>query len=308
MPDYVTTIVVTHNRRNSLCKCVYGLLGLNQKLQRILFVDNASTDQPHDALGKAGLFDESCMTYLILKTNLGGAGGFHWGMRYAYEKTDCDWFWLMDDDAIAHPDALAELMRVAVDEGNLYGSTPVCGSRLSWAVTIRGQSGKHRLEEAAFMPDHAAVEFLPFIGLLVHRRLVQKIGFPDPGYFIAADDFEYSVRARKAGAKIIQAGRSRIEHPPASTYSMRILGKTLYGLKLPPWKRYYDTRNRLLLARAHFGGRFYTETIPSLIPRLIGTILNETRKSAQIFAFIAGVIDGLLGFKGPRHTRWHISS
>ncbi len=306
MSEYVAAIVVTFNRKELLLVCISGLLNLDSTLKNIIIVDNGSTDRSFNTLKQERFFEEPRIAYLLLGTNSGGAGGFCEGIRYAYEKTDCDWFWLMDDDAIPHPDALDRLMAVADDERNLYGSTPVCDKQLSWAVTIQDSNGKRRIEEAASMPDRAEVEFLPFLGLLVHRRLVERIGFPDPGYFIAADDVEYSVRARKTGAKIIQAGRSRIEHPAASTYRINALGKTFYCLKLPPWKRYYDTRNRLLLSRTYFGRRLYTETIPSLLFRLLGALFFEPHKGRQLWAFAAGCIDGLLGIKGPRHEFWHI--
>lgn len=46
---------------------------------------------------------------LALAENEGGAGGFHEGMRRAHAG-GADWMWLVDDDTIARPGALAELL------------------------------------------------------------------------------------------------------------------------------------------------------------------------------------------------------
>src|SRR5207244_3776235 len=46
---------------------------------------------------------------LALEENVGGAGGFHAGMRTAGEA-GADWLWLMDDDTIATPTALEALL------------------------------------------------------------------------------------------------------------------------------------------------------------------------------------------------------
>jgi GT2 family glycosyltransferase len=141
---------------------------------------------------------------------------------------------------------------------------------------------------------------------MIHRELVETIGLPDAGYFIAADDIEYCIRAERSGAQLIVAGRSQIEHPKSEIYEVRLPGRRLICLRLPPWKRYYDTRNRLLIARKYYGIRLLTQTIPGSFVRLLATMLNEPCKGAQLWAFFAGMVDGLLGIKGRRHTKWGI--
>ena len=48
------------------------------------------------------------MDLLALARNEGGAGGFHEGMKRAHAD-GAHWMWLMDDDTVPRPDALAEL-------------------------------------------------------------------------------------------------------------------------------------------------------------------------------------------------------
>lgn len=304
-PD-VTAILVTYNRKRLLIECLTALKRQNLRPERIIIVDNASSDGTEEYLSEAGWLDSAFVTYHRFDTNTGGAGGFSQGLSLA-SKQNGDWYWMMDDDAIPHPDALAELMKVANDPRNLYGSTPLCGDILSWGITIISSDGKKRyLENIHDMPNVAEVAFLPFLGFLAHRQLVEKMGIPDSGYFIAADDVEYTVRAKSFGAKLIQVGNSRIEHPLASKYHILILGHAIYCLKLPPWKRYYDTRNRLLLARKHYGKRLYTETIPGSFVRMVGALIYEPQKWLQLWAFFTGFIDGMFGYKGSRHSFWRI--
>ncbi len=52
---------------------------------------------------------------------------------------------------------------------------------------------------------------------------------------------------------------SRIDHPLAGLYSIRVPGRVLVGLRLAPWKRYYDTRNRLFIAKKYYGFGLYTQ-------------------------------------------------
>ena len=301
-PDLRTAVVVvTYNRRRLLLECLTALAAQTQRLERIHIVDNASTDGTWEALRDAGWLARAEVDYHCLPDNRGGAGGFAAGLERALAQ-GAAWVWMMDDDAMAAPDALASLLAAADSADNLYGSVAVAGERLAWAMTLTA-SGQ-RIERLADLPAHSAVAFLPFLGLLVHRDLVARIGLPEARYFLAADDLEYCVRAANAGARLMLVAASRIAHPPALVYRFKLPGKTLHCLSLPPWKRYYDTRNRIFVARRHFGRRLYTETLPSIALRLIATLMHESPRGAQLRATVAGVIDGLRGRGGRRHERW----
>lgn len=300
----VLCVVVTHNRLALLERCLSALFNQKRKPDEILIVDNASTDGTPDALASNGWLRRPGVTLLRLDENTGGAGGFASGLQHAI-ASEVDWIWMMDDDAEPHLEALEELMRVADDPTHVYGSLAINGTDTSWPTTLLDPP-LGQIKFAAQVPSRAKVRSLPFLGFLVHRSLVERIGLPDAGYFIAADDMEYCLRAKAAGADIIVAGKSRIEHPKSSPYKIRICGHTLTCLALPPWKRYYDTRNRLLIARKYYGIRLLTQTIPGSFARLSAAMMKEPRKLAQAWAFFAGFSDGILGIKGKRHGKWGI--
>ena len=300
----ITAIIVTYNRNKLLERCLFAIATQTRQPDVVLVIDNASTDGTPEWLHKWLPLHLPKATLIALDHNTGGAGGFAADLKHAIDN-GAEWVWMMDDDAEPLPDALEELMRVASDPMQVYGSLAVCDGETSWLTTVLdpplGEVG-----QPDDVPACAQVQSLPFLGFLIHRDLVARIGLPDAGYFIAADDVEYCVRAQKAGARIVMAGKSRIEHPKSRPYKVRVLGRTLTCLALPPWKRYYDTRNRLLIARTHYGMRLFTQTIPGSLVRLAAALLREPRKLAQLHAFTAGFIDGLLGIKGRRHVGWRI--
>lgn len=300
----ITAVVVTFNRRSLLERCLVALAGQSRRLDSILIVDNASTDGTPDWLDR-WLGEHLPQARLVtLQQNTGGAGGFSQGLRLAIAD-GADWVWMMDDDAEPRLDALSELMLVATNPRNVYGSLATSGSETSWLTTVIGRAS-FSTGIANEVPHEAPVQMLPFLGFMIHRDLVAKLGFPDAEFFIAADDVEYCVRARRSGAEVIVAGKSRIEHPKSRPYEIQLPGCKLTGLELPPWKRYYDTRNRILVARRHYGMQLYTRTIPGSIVRMFATMVKEPRRTAQLRAFVAGLVDGLLGRKGRRHDAWGI--
>jgi GT2 family glycosyltransferase len=59
----------------------------------------------------------------------------------------------------------------------------------------------YRTREA--MPAEVVVENVAFEGFMVHRRVVDAVGLPDPGFFIFYDDADFAVRARRAGFTVL---------------------------------------------------------------------------------------------------------
>ncbi|MBP0575803.1 glycosyltransferase, partial [Mycobacterium tuberculosis] len=68
----------------------------------IVVVDNASTDETASVLGH---WQGAGRTTITMDHNVGGAGGFYRGMRFAYDQ-GADWVWMMDDDGVPAATAL----------------------------------------------------------------------------------------------------------------------------------------------------------------------------------------------------------
>lgn len=301
----VTVVVVTYNRKALLQRCLEALAAQSQRPARILLVDNASTDGTREMLQQQGWLSRDDVELLPLADNTGGAGGFSAGIGHA-ARTGADWIWVMDDDAIPHPDALRALMSQPLDPANLYGSVAVSGNRLSWPMLAKGAPERNTVYQTSQLQPVIDANFIPFLGLLINRSMVERIGVPDAGFFIAADDVDYCVRARANGARLLLVGDSRIEHPASERYAIRLPWRPFYSLRLVPWKRYYDVRNRIFVARNHYGLALYYATIPGSILRLFATLIHEPQRGKQLWAFLAGMTDGLLGRKGRRHEHWGI--
>lgn len=301
----VVAVVVTYNRRVLLERCLSALATQTVFPKQVLIVDNASTDGTQDWL-RDWLPENLPNGALIeLGDNLGGAAGFSEGLRQAIHN-GADWAWMMDDDAEPHLDALERLLDQHPDPANLYSSCPVTGDELAWpVVTIAGDRTPAPTDPTR-LPALLEVAHTPFLGILVSAGLASKIGLPDAGFFLGRDDVEYCLRARCAGARVFLVGGSRIEHPRAVAYPLRLPWRTLHIYRLPPWKRYYIVRNRLFIARKYYGWSAYYSTVPATFLRLVGVLRKEPSRLLQIKATFAGLIDGLLGRKGRRHDRWKL--
>ena len=108
----VAAVVVTYNRKALLQECLEAILRQTAAVEKIILIDNASTDGTPEMLRESGLMDRPQMQYVRMVENTGGAGGFYEGLRIGRE-CGCKALWLMDDDTIPQEDALEKLLRAA---------------------------------------------------------------------------------------------------------------------------------------------------------------------------------------------------
>ncbi len=303
--EQLATVVVTFNRRALLEECLLAIASQSRSPDKVFVIDNASTDGTGAWLKDWLPIHMPYASAVSMSENEGGAGGFARGLSDAI-NAGADWVWMMDDDARPHASALEELLQVADDPDNVFGSLAINGEDTSWETTLEDQNDLvvNRVKD---VPARARVHALPFLGFMIHRSLVSKIGLPDASFFILSDDTEYCLRAKTSGAQIFIAGKSLIDHPKAERYVAHLPFRRLTYLRLPPWKRYYHTRNKLIIARRYYGIRLLTQTIPGLLVRLIAAVFYEPQKLKQVRAFSAGMVDGLLGRVGRRHDKWGIN-
>ena len=108
MPEIkVVAVVVTYNRLDLLKENINALLAQKYNDFDIMIIDNASTDGTEKYVRS---IENKKINYINTGSNLGGAGGFSFGVRKAIEK-GYDFAWLMDDDTIPAYDALDSFIK-----------------------------------------------------------------------------------------------------------------------------------------------------------------------------------------------------
>lgn len=85
-------------------------------------------------------------------------------------------------------------------------------------------------------------------GNLVNVDLYKKVGEFKEDFFIDVVDYEYCLRSRKSGYKILQCNDAKLIHNPGITKHKRfLLWKFKYGY-MSPSRMYYQIRNLLVVA------------------------------------------------------------
>lgn len=254
----VVAVVVTWNRRDLLERLLRAIEAQDRLPDEVVVVDNASTDDTPEVIGRLATELRTPLQVLRLDRNTGGAGGFHAGMARAVEL-GADLLWLMDDDGVPPADCLSTLLGYT-DRYDFLGPAVVAEGepdRLCFPIRLPGSARVvHDLAdvEAAAAGDVLEGVVIPFNGVLVGRELVERIGLPREEFFIWGDDVEYLWRAKRAGARVATVVSSHFRHPATDDLGTPMMwGRTTYNHSPSDLKHYCMVRNNVTNLREYVG-------------------------------------------------------
>mgnify|MGYP005609612441 FL=1 len=244
----VTAVLVAYNRRELLQESLAALAQQTRPVDRLVIVDNASPDGAGEA-AEALVQEWGGRARLIrLTENTGGAGGFAVGIAAAIAEDGIDWVWVMDDDTVPGPDALAG----ALDAHERYRATgpddlAVMGSRVIWTdgedhpmntpkAKIRASSAER---ERAASVGAMEIRSISFVSAFLRASRVRELGLPIADYFLWNDDFEYSARLLR-GARGLYVPDSVVTHKTAKRGSSD---------QDPGARFFFEVRNKLWVFR-----------------------------------------------------------
>lgn len=301
--DHIGCVICTYNRKILVDKCIGSLLRQTFKLGKIIVVDNNSQDGTFSFLKEKYKFN-STVEIIKLKANLGSAGAFHIGIKKAMKK-NCDWIWLMDDDAEPLPNALEELTKffylkqsnvlgfasLVVEDGKPLNNRGFLDLDNFWPLPFKPVNYKD-YENKKFIE----IDFAASIGLLMAKELIKNAGLPNKKLFIYGDDTEWMIRIKKY-SKIILVLNSIVRHnlgyPPKFK---KFLWKRYTIVPIQEFNRYYFAyRNLIAIGRRyhtnHF--KFYIGFCWNFLKLFIGIILFNDYKIKRFLVLLKAIKDGL---------------
>lgn len=204
----VNAVIVTCNRCDLLKKSIEALLASRYEVNKIIVVNNASTDGTKQYLDS---LNDSKLIVMHQEKNEGGAGGFFYGIKEAYEN-GCDFVWIMDDDTVVTETALEELVNgyeVLRDRpvGFLASNVFWCDNKPCYMnICNTWYDWNEYAGEGIIRISHCS-----FVSMMIPSWVIKEVGYPIKEYFIWGDDGEYSTRILQKYEGYL-CGKSKVHH------------------------------------------------------------------------------------------------
>lgn len=286
----IGVLIVTYNRKKLLEQCIFAVKNQSFTYFDLYIVDNASTDGTKEVVQKEKLLD-SRIHYLNTGKNMGGAGGFFYGIKSlalkGYER-----FWIMDDDTIPEENALEKLLAADV---LLKGNYGFLSSYVTWVDNAPCTMNKPQIcddwvghleyMEEGLIPIKRAT----FVSLFLNINTVKRFGLPIKEFFIWGDDWEYTDRISDGERKNFFVMQSKVQHKTKNN-----VGSDLSNDSSDRIDRYfYSFRNELYLAKRHGWGAmgYYFYRAVGTIKAILRNRCNK--KTKRIVIVIKGIGSGI---------------
>lgn len=213
----ITIVIPVHNRLEFTRQCLACLSAQTYRQFQIVVVDDGSTD------GTERMITQEFPDAIVLKGdgNLWWTEATNWGIRYAQKHTDKgqeNFILTLNDDTRVGPDYLQTMLdSYQQHKPCLVGSVSVDSdnpNKLEYAgaaFELYTAGGRHLSEdyhnsyqELAGRTTYVESHSLPGRGTLIPMEVFDRVGlFNSKKYIHYMSDIEFSVRARKAGYRLI---------------------------------------------------------------------------------------------------------
>lgn len=285
--------VVTFNRPRILQSTLQAILAQTHPPDMVLIVDNGSLAETEQI---ARGFSDRQVIFHPMGDNLGPAGAIAHALQWLVEA-GCDWIFCGDDDdPPRYADEIERLLKIAAHSGDV-GGVGAFGSLWDW------RAGKlKRLPDEA-LNGVAEVDVIVGNGHpVLNSQAIKRVGLPDRHFFFGLDDWEYCLRFRAAGYRLLVDGHlmhryraraGRLDLQRRQSFVPRHSYHTI-------WRQYYSTRNYIFAMNKTFQrpNLARREAVKALGRAFFSWGRGLRYGAAFTSLQLQGVLDGYLGRMG----------
>ena len=282
----VAVLVVTYNRLAKLVKCLESIFMQTFQDFDVFVIDNASNDGTSDYVRN---LHNNRINYINTGQNLGGAGGFSFGLNEIW-KQDYTYCLIMDDDTYPKQDSLESMVK----KMSILKAGYIC-SRVNWidgeACNMNTPStGKPESLKKVLALDNHLIEIqgCSFVSCLVDLAIVREVGLPIKEFFIYGDDVDFTRRIEKKAKGYLDLDSLVIHDMPSNN------ANSIAVCEQERIERYfYAIRNAVYIRRKHDHYRFIR--LSKYYFRTLFSILKHARNKRfrRITVLNRGFIKGL---------------
>ena len=292
----VVATIISYNRRNQLRNAIEAVLAQNGADCDVIVIDNGSTDGTREMV--EGEFSSRGVLFIDLGKNTGCAGGINCALRVGLLE-NYDRVWIMDDDVVPEPTALAELLYA---DRVLNGKWGFMSSAAYWTDGSLCKANKQKKDVFRFVGSEdyeggpVRIMMASICSLFLNIEAVKEVGLPISEYFFYTEDYEFTSRiARKYPCYLIP--RSKVSHDMKVNAKASIVSDTEDRM----WRYGFLYRNDVHCYR-RLGPMGWAYLVAKAGYTTADILLHEkNNKFGKLKVLYGGLRDGI-GFNPPIET------
>lgn len=286
--DNTCAVIVTHHPDAGFPQRVQTIL---PQVALIVIVDNCSNGDARRML--TTLTADPKVALIENPENAGVARALNQGAEYALGR-GCAWALTFDQDTASNPDLAATLIEIMRshpqrDVVKLIGSN-----------YLAEPTGEQAFRGAPDGADAAEVPAVITSGSLMSLAAFAEVGGFREDLFIDYVDAEYCLRLRARGYRVLISCRPLMRHALGQLTLHPVPWKTLKTSNHSPLRRYYITRNRLVVDARYFlkEPRWVCKDLRRALDDIAVILLLERQKGLKLRAMALGTWHALTGRMG----------
>lgn len=285
----ISVIVVNHNSSDDLKELVSSIIRVDYPNIKIVVVDNSENKEEFNKVLEIG--KELGDKFFAIETeNNGFAAGCNVGIKFAREKLDSEYIWLLNPDTAINKDTPFELLKTL-----LYTDVPVSTCKIKIYGTDKVHYNGEIASEVGIEDEEDyglfRTAFLSGANIFLRSDIFDKVGFFREDFFLYFEDNEFFERLKDNGIYPIYTPFTFIYH--------KVKGN--YGILEKPINLYYFIRSML-----HFNyefikkGKYEKESMFGIFDKIekIYLTLMKLNFEKSLKAVIFGIYDFLEGKTG----------
>jgi len=283
----VCAIIVTYNAADELLD---NIAAIRPQVSRLVVVDNGSRPEGLALVERArASFD---CELIRNDSNLGIATALNIGIGRAA--------------------AYGNKQAIFFDQDSLVGGQQYVASMLE-VYNARNQSGRVAIVVPRYI-DRSSGAALPLAktrdgrlltsitsGSFVPMEIFSTLGLHDESLYMDYVDIEFSLRCRREGYLIVEAPRAILRHSLGTLTTHRLGARVFTPTHHNSDRRYFITRNRLLLMRRYWRDwPWFIHELRAFSMELIKVVLVERNKCDKIRNIARGAVHAFQNKTGPQ--------
>lgn len=296
MSPKVYIVVLNYNGAKDTIPCLESLEELNYENFEVIVIDNASTNNSSTLIKQWLAQKEAFNFYFIQSPQNGGyAAGNNIGIRYALQRGDMQYVWILNNDTIVDPDALIELVHKMESDVSIG----ICGSKLiyEWDRTrIQGYGGTYNkyIGRNGVIKDPRNISKMDYVigaSMFMSKRFIEEVGLFCEDYFLYYEELDFSERMR-GKFHMDCAVNSIVYHKEGGS----IGSNGVNAKKTSLLSDYYLIRNRIVFTK-----KFHPFCLPGVYTGLLYAILRRVARRQYGRGWM--ILKLMCGVKDPQLER-----